>query len=83
MEKLIKTYGTYFKPIIYKKYNDKMEVVVEVYEIGEDKAKLIARKWNGRTWNHVAFAFGTKAEANQLIHKINTTNEITNKEFTA
>jgi len=78
MEKLVKTYGTYHKPVNFRRYSEDHTVDTKVffYDIGSDKAKVEVRFWNGRTWNRIAGATFTKDEANELARKIINTNEI-------
>jgi hypothetical protein len=81
VEKFVKTYGTYRKPVIFKKYRDTFEVIVEFNDCGGDKASVYVRKWNGRSWNHVAKTKCTKEEANNIARKIIETNEISIEDF--
>lgn len=80
-EKYIKAYGTYRKPVTLNKWGNAIDVIVEFYDCGGDKARVYVRSWNGRTWNCVTRASFTKLEANELARKIIRTNTIDIKEF--
>lgn len=81
MEKFVKMYGTYKKPVIFRRYRDTFEVIVEFNDCGDDKASIYARKWNGRSWNCIAKMKCTKNEANNVARKIIETNEISIEDF--
>lgn len=82
MENLVKSYGTYKKPVMLKKYsNDEIEVIVEFYDLGGDSARIIAKHWNGRTWNTCERGLFTKQEANEIAAKIIKTNSISAWDF--
>ena len=83
MEKLVKTYGTYHKPVNFRRYSEDHTVDTKVffYDLEGDKAKVEVRFWNGRTWNCIESATFTKAEANELARQIIHTNEINKRDF--
>ena len=83
MEKLVRVYGTYHKPVKFRKYSDPntIDVKVSFYDLGGNRAKVCVTFWNGRTWNNVARCSLSKEEANEIAKIIIQTNEINKKDL--